>query len=73
MKNSQEYLLNIKEVMKRVTFSRSEIYKRVAANQFPKSIQLGRQRVAWRVSDIERYIENVIKGLDYVYQRKYRP
>ena len=67
MKNSQEYLLNIKEVMKRVTFSRSEIYKRMAANEFPKPIQLGRQRVAWRVSDIERYIENVIKGLDYVY------
>ena len=67
MRNSEEYLLNIKEVMKRVTFSRSEIYKRMAANQFPKPIQLGRQRVAWRVSDIERYIENVIKGLDYVY------
>tara|TARA_Y100000746_G_scaffold156496_1_gene134366 strand:+ start:106 stop:309 length:204 start_codon:yes stop_codon:yes gene_type:complete len=67
MKNSQEYLLNIKEVMKRVTFSRSEIYKRMAANQFPKPIHLGRQRVAWRVSDIERYIDNVIKGLDYVY------
>lgn len=67
MKNSQEYLLNIKEVMKRVTFSRSEIYKRMAANKFPKPIHLGRQRVAWRVSDIERYIENVIKGLDYVY------
>ena len=66
MKNNQEYLLNIKEVMRRVTFSRSEIYKRMAANLFPKPIQLGRQRVAWRVSDIERYIDNVIKGLDYV-------
>ena len=54
MKNSQECLLNIKEVMKRVTFSRSEIYKRMAANKFPKPIQLGRQRVAWRVSDIEK-------------------
>ena len=53
--------------MRRVTFSRSEIYKKMAANQFPKPIQLGRQRVAWRVSDIERYIDNVIKGLDYVY------
>ena len=67
MKSNQEYLLNIKEVTKRVTFSRSEIYKKMAANEFPKPIQLGRQRVAWRVSDIERYIENVIKGLDYVY------
>ena len=67
MKNDQEYLLNIKEVMRRVTFSRSEIYKRMAANQFPKPIQLGRQRVAWRISNIERYIENVIKGLDYIY------
>ena len=67
MKNNQEYLLNIKEVMRCVTFSRSEIYKKMAANQFPKPIQLGRQRVAWRVSDIERYIDNIIKGLDYVY------
>ena len=67
MKNNQEYLLNIKEVMRRVTFSRSEIYKRMAANQFPKPIQLGRQRVAWRLSDVERYINNVIKGLDYVH------
>ena len=67
MKYNQEYLLNIKEVMRRVTFSRSEIYKKMAANQFPKPIQFGRQRVAWRVSDIERYIDNVIKGLDYVY------
>ena len=67
MRNSQEYLLNIKEVMKRVTYSRSEIYKKMAANKFPKPIQLGRQRVAWRVSDVERYINNVIKGLDYVH------
>ena len=67
MKNSQEYLLNIEEVMKRVTYSRSEIYRKMAANKFPKPIQLGRQRVAWRVSDVERYIDNVIKGLDYVH------
>tara|TARA_B100000214_G_scaffold314935_1_gene248012 strand:- start:382 stop:585 length:204 start_codon:yes stop_codon:yes gene_type:complete len=67
MRNSQEYLLNIKEVMKRVTYSRSEIYRKMAANKFPKPIQLGRQRVAWRVSDVERYINNVIKGLDYVH------
>ena len=67
MRNSQEYLLNTKEVMKRVTYSRSEIYRKMAANKFPKPIQLGRQRVAWRVSDVERYINNVIKGLDYVH------
>ena len=67
MKSNQEYLLNLKEVMKHVTFSRSEIYKKMAANEFPKPIQLRRQRVAWRVSDIERYIDNVIKALDYVH------
>lgn len=40
--------------------SRSSIYADIASNKFPKPILIGARSVAWRLSSIERWIQNKI-------------
>lgn len=45
-------LLTIREVGRITTLSRATVYRYVAAGRFPKPVQLGPSRVAWRTSEI---------------------
>lgn len=53
----QPKLLRISEVTERTALSETEIYRRIRAGTFPKSIRLGPQRVAWAESDVSAWVE----------------
>lgn len=52
-----EALLRLRSVMQMTGISRTEIYRRMDAGTFPRPVQIGAQTVAWRQSDIQRWIE----------------
>ncbi|ALB95425.1 AlpA family transcriptional regulator [Burkholderia pseudomallei] len=52
-----ERLLRFVEVSSRIRLSKSEIYRRISAGTFPKSVKLGPRAVAWRESDIDGWIQ----------------
>jgi prophage regulatory protein len=52
-----ERLLRFMEVSSRTRLSKSEIYRRINAGTFPKSLKLGPRAVAWRESDIDGWIQ----------------
>jgi prophage regulatory protein len=51
-------ILRRKQVEERTGLSRSSIYKRMRDGTFPPAVPLGGRMVGWRVSDIERFLEN---------------
>lgn len=53
-------LLKLAEVRDRTTLSTSEIYRRIAADRFPRQIRLGAKSVAWLESDIQKWIDEQI-------------
>jgi prophage regulatory protein len=48
-------LLKMKDVVLQTSLHRATIYRHIAAGEFPRPVQLGRHRVAWRESDIESW------------------
>lgn len=55
---TNDRLLKRPEVLKRVPLSSSTLYEMMAAGQFPRPIKIGKQSVAWRESDIEKWIQS---------------
>lgn len=56
----KERLLRGPEVLYKTGLSQSEKYRRIAAGTFPKPLKLGARAVAWRESEIQRWIEELI-------------
>jgi len=52
----EERLLRLDHVMSRVGLGRSTIYRRINQGTFPAPVKLGHRAVAWRESDINRWI-----------------
>lgn len=50
------------EVKSRVGLSRAEIYRRMAAQTFPKSIPLSEKRVAWIESEIAAWQKKILQA-----------
>lgn len=48
-------LMNVKEVSRETSLSRTTIFRRVRDGQFPRSISLGGNRIAWSSVAIERW------------------
>lgn len=57
-------LLRLPEVRQRVGLSRSEIYRRIRRNEFPKAISLGPKTSAWDASELDRWIADRIAARD---------
>lgn len=55
-------VLRLPEVMHRVGFSRSAIYKLVARNEFPRPINIGVRAVAWPENEIEQWLADRISA-----------
>ena len=53
-----EKAIRLPEVQKTVGASRSTIYTWLKLGRFPKPLKLGSRMIAWRVSDIERWLES---------------
>lgn len=51
-------LLTIKELEKRATMRRSNVYRLMRAGKFPLPIIMGDKSVRWIESEIEEYIAN---------------
>lgn len=54
-----ERLLKRQEVEDIVGLGRSTIYRRMAAGDFPKPLDLGGNCVRWRASEIDAWISNL--------------
>jgi prophage regulatory protein len=53
-------LLRLKEVLKLVGLSKSEIYRLISLNRFPTPIHIGDRAVAFTESSIEEWIQSKI-------------
>lgn len=57
-------LIDKKDLVKLVKYSPQHIARLEKAGQFPKRLQLGQNRVAWMMSEVEEWIEDRIKKRD---------
>lgn len=57
MTEQKDKILKLPTVIEDVTLSRSSIYQKMKAGQFPRSIKLGVRAVGWRASDIQKWIQ----------------
>jgi prophage regulatory protein len=55
-----EALLRLPDVRRRTGLGRSTIYRLIPTGGFPRNFPLGGNRVAWRESDIDRWISERI-------------
>lgn len=59
-------ILNIKEVCFRVGVSRAAIYRWVAAGLFLPPLKIGVNRIGWRETDIQNWIDNLSHRRDEI-------
>ena len=55
--HSDKALFRRRQVEQLVQLSRSTIYAAVKAGTFPAPIRIGARAVAWRLSDVEQWLE----------------
>ena len=55
-------LLRLPAVTRLTTLSRSHVYAKIAAGEFPRPLKLGARASAWRCSDIFDWIEQRASG-----------
>ncbi len=51
-------MLRRPDVERMVGLSRSAIYAAMDRNDFPRPVQIGRRAVAWKLKDIEAWLES---------------
>ncbi len=64
MATQLELFIRLHEVRARVGLSKSQIYKLIDLNQFPKQIKLGRKMSLWSALEIEEWAKEKIKQRD---------
>ena len=57
-------LERLPQVKARTGLGRSEIYRRIAAGNFPAPIKLGERASAWVASEVDAFIESRIAARD---------
>jgi len=53
------YLMDVKEVMELVTLSRTTIYRKVKAGEFPAPKRLGSRTMRWKREDVLTWLESL--------------
>lgn len=58
-KSKEIDLIALPELIERISLSKATIYRKLAEQppSFPAPLKIGAQRVAWRVSDIARWLD----------------
>ncbi|WP_294280583.1 AlpA family transcriptional regulator [uncultured Sphingomonas sp.] len=51
-----ERFVRMSEVLERTRLSRATIYRKMARGEFPRSVQIGVNSVAWHSSDFETWL-----------------
>ena len=64
MATPNENLLRLRDVIARVGIQKSQIYKLMELDEFPKSVKLSYKVSCWVASEIDDWIENKIKQRD---------
>jgi len=54
-------IINLPEVLRLTTFSRTTLYDRIKAGAFPAQISLGGRRVGWLEADVLNWIANKVE------------
>lgn len=57
-------LLRLPDVRRIVGLSRSEIYRRIALNQFPKPVAIGESARAWVSEEVAAWVQKRIASRD---------
>lgn len=56
-------LIRVDEVEKIVGLSKSEIYRRIRAGEFPSPIPLGKRAVAWAEFEVNAWVNSRLAGM----------
>ena len=56
--------IRLPEVRQRVGMSKSQIYKLIAQDQFPKPVKVSRRISCWVVAEVEQWVQEQIDGRD---------
>jgi prophage regulatory protein len=56
--HSAPIVLRLNDVRRHLSLSRSAIYARIAAGDFPPAIELGPRAIGWLRSDIEAWLQS---------------
>jgi prophage regulatory protein len=54
---AQRRLLRLKQVLEVTGFTRSTLYRKIGNGTFPRPVHIGDRAVAWRESDVERWMD----------------
>ncbi|MSQ77645.1 MAG: AlpA family phage regulatory protein [Nitrospiraceae bacterium] len=54
-------ILRLKDLQQRITLSRSTIYAKIAAGDFPAPIALGPRAVGWLAADVQKWIRSRVQ------------
>ncbi len=55
-------LLRLPSVQAKTGLSKSEIYRRIKENTFPKPVKLGARAVAWSADAIDQWVRTLVQG-----------
>jgi prophage regulatory protein len=62
--NAATFLLRLPQVKARTGLSRSELYRRMAAGDFPQPVKLGERASAWPESEVSAWCDARIAARD---------
>jgi prophage regulatory protein len=57
MSESFDRLIRLRELVKLLSISRANVYRLMKMRKFPQSIKLTERTVAWRLSELEAWIQ----------------
>ncbi|MEP9397621.1 AlpA family phage regulatory protein [Mesorhizobium sp. KR2-14] len=67
-----ERFISMDEVVRRVCFSRTHIYRKIADGSFPRQVPLGDHKVAFLEREIEEWISSRLQARDHDGERSAR-
>ena len=57
-------LLRVSEVLERVGFGRSQLYRKISAGTFPQPLKVGEKSIRFLESDIEAWVADLPRRSD---------
>ena len=58
-------LLRVAEVLERVGFGRSQLYRKISAGTFPQPVKIGEKSIRFLESDVEAWVAGLPRRSDF--------